>query len=358
MKVGILTYHRADNHGAVLQAYALQKYVYEKGVDCEIIDYCNPVIENLRKNNSYKDLIKSMVSGKRIKATRRKFDDFRARLLNTSRYVYNRESIGRSNDLYDCFISGSDQVWNYRGNGFDKTYFLDFVKNIYKRNSYAASFGFEEIPQNYKQEYTKLLSNYNQISVREQQGYKIINSLLNKGVNVNIDPTLLLDKKKWKTLIGQPLVKERYIIIYSFGMTDEMYQTACRISAEKKLKPIMLTNSIRPYKKLIKAIGIGPFEFLNLFYYSELVLTNSFHGLAFAINFNKEFYVETTSELNKSVKSRICDLLELLQISERIIQNSTQLSEINYCNVNKLLEIERKKSDEYLNNLFKDPKLK
>ena len=87
-----------------------------------------------------------------------------------------------------------------------------------------------------QQEYTKLLSNYNQISVREQQGYKIINSLLNKGVNVNIDPTLLLDKKKWKTLIGQPLVKERYIIIYSFGMTDEMYQTACRISAEKKIK--------------------------------------------------------------------------------------------------------------------------
>ena len=181
---------------------------------------------------------------------------------------------------------------------------------------------------------------------------------MGKEVNVNLDPTLLLHKEDWKKKIDEPLVKEKYLLIYSFGMTDEMYQTVCRISAEKKIKPIMLTNSIRLYKNIKKAVGVGPLEFLNLFYYADFVLTNSFHGMAFSINFNKDFYVETTSELNKSVRSRICDMLELFHISERLIQNSVQLSGIDYNVVNKILELERKKSDAYLNKLLNSFKIK
>ena len=213
-KIGILTYHRAYNYGAVLQAYALQSAIQNINYNVEIIDYCCDYIEKIGSEKSIKNIIKFILSGRRINQTKKKFVKFRNDKLNLSNNDFNRDTIKEIADLYDIYIVGSDQVWNYQGSNFDKTYFLDFVKQNTKKKSYAASFGISKIPPKYEKEYIRLLNKFSDISVREKQGINIINNLLGKDCELVLDPTLLLSKKEWKekTSISNRIIKEKYLL--------------------------------------------------------------------------------------------------------------------------------------------------
>ena len=349
-KIGILTYHRAYNYGAVLQTYALQSAIQKLDYNVEIIDYRCDYSENIGSEKSIKNIIKFILSGHRINQTKKKFIKFRNDKLNLSNDNFNRDNIEKVADSYEVYIVGSDQVWNYQGSNFDKTYFLDFVKQNMKKKSYAASFGISGIPPKYEKEYIRLLNEFNDISVREKQGVNIINNLLGKDCKLVLDPTLLLSKNEWKekASITNRIIKEKYLLIYSFGMTDSIYSTAKKIAKERNLKIIMISNSLRYYKNITKFKGCGPLEFLNLFYYADFIITNSFHGTAFSINFKKEFFVETSQGQAVSVNSRIKCFLELLSVEKRDLQYANETIPVNYNKINqKLIEL-RKESMKYL----------
>ena len=173
---------------------------------------------------------------------------------------------------------------------------------------------------------------------------------MGKDCELVLDPTLLLSKNEWKekASITNRIIKEKYLLIYSFGMTDSIYNTAKKIAKERNLKIIMISNSLRYYQDITKFKGCGPLEFLNLFYYADFIITNSFHGTAFSINFNKDFFVETSQGQAVSVNSRIKGFLELLSMEKRDLQYANETIPVNYNKINQRLIELRKESMKYL----------
>ena len=211
MKIGILTYQNTLNFGAALQCYALYRTSTELGNETEVINYINSNIEAtrnpiniLRKDNnvSLKMTIASSfrkyLYNKKIKS----FDNFNNKFIKLSdiRYISNDE-INDNPPLYDKYIIGSDQVWNHHINGMDKTYFMDFVKNKSKIFTYASSFGLTKIDEQYKSTYKKYLNELHYISVRENEGARLINELVDKKVEIVNDPVFLISKDDWVKLI-------------------------------------------------------------------------------------------------------------------------------------------------------------
>lgn len=174
MRIGIITFHRAINYGAVLQTYALQKFLNVSNYDAEVIDYRCEHMENFYKtftikDKSVKQIIRGMLNFKNTYKKKREFYRFLDQNVRISTEVYDKFNIDKANLRYDKFITGSDQVFNFACTDFDKTYFLQFVKNCDNKLSYAASFGMKEIPDSYVNDYKSLLSTFlNYLSVKMQ----------------------------------------------------------------------------------------------------------------------------------------------------------------------------------------------
>ena len=213
---------------------------------------------------------------------------------------------------FDYFVAGSDQVWNPIFGGRDYE-FLSFAPYS-KRLSFAASFGVSLIPNNRLEEYKTLLSGMRYISVREEEGVRIINELTGRqDVDLTLDPTLLLERDYWEELILECSIAKpsHYIVTYFLGEEPK----AVNEFAEKVNLPVMRLNSIKNYV----LNNCGPIEFLSILHDAEYVLTDSFHGLAFSIKFNKEFYIfRRKDSKSEDMFGRITSLTNMLGFEKRI----------------------------------------
>lgn len=320
MKIGILTFHRAANYGAVLQAYALQQYLLSLGHDVEVIDYrCVPV-EQMHSGhyflyckgikNKCKQFLRSPVKRKK----RKLFDDFIQRKIHLSTVKkIRKETI--SQDLkgqYDVVISGSDQIWNPYLTQGDNTYLLDFADADVEKISYAASIGLNQLPEEYKSMYQTQLGRFAQISVREKQGQMLIRKLVERDCKVVLDPTLLISAEKWKTFMKRPSLRE-YVLLYTIKSSPLLLEEAIQIAEKKNLPIIYISDSIARKKGITYIPYATPEEWVGLFAEASHVVTNSFHGVAFSINFNKSVTIGLSGDKNHS-NSRILDLLQSLGI--------------------------------------------
>lgn len=359
-KVGIINFHRAVNYGAVLQAYALSESIKRLGSNPFTIDYKNQYIEktyDLKFYNSrnIKQIINKILTYYRRKRKTQKFEFFREQYLILEKLtdLYTKENI-KYLEQYNSFITGSDQVWNYNMTQFDKAYFLDFVSDCRKKNSYAASFGFDRVPNEYMDEYKELLSDFNHISVREEQGASIIKSLLNREVEVVLDPTMLLSKDDWVKISQDYRGKRDYILIYQMATSESLLDFAVNLSKETNYEIIYISDALRKRIKATYAAGVSPQDFLGLFKNAKYIVTNSFHGTAFSINFNKPFFVEMLPPPAK-VNSRLENILDIFDLRSRQIINGNNdniFNEIDYTTVNKKLELERQRSLDYLKRVL------
>ena len=367
MKIGIITYHRAINYGAVLQAFALTNFLRQLGVEAEIIDYRNDMLEKLYARSLIKlrftpsGIIKYIFKNRYKNKTYDKFQQFIISNSLLSPMSYNRYDIKNTNMIYDVFLTGSDQVWNYRGHGFDDNYFLKFVNVDNKKYSYAASFGLSVIPAQYKNRYRDLLKSFQCLSVREEQGIMIIKEQLgifkNKAIT-SIDPTLLLNADAWRKIVFDTdnHLPEKYILVYTFGMTSTLLQFIYTLSAKNNLPIFQITDDFKKTKRIKNIKEVGPKEFIDLFSKATYVITNSFHGTAFSINFNKQFFVELLPG-RFMVNSRLENILDLFELKRRLIING-QCSDldnvIDFESINAILEKEREKSIRYLKDIIRD----
>lgn len=356
MKIGIFTFHRSINYGAVLQAYALKNVITNLGGLCDIIDYKNQHIEEINKVRLFnfknvKSFINSLILYPINRKKAEKFVRFRSKHLKPCDIDINEDL----QNQYDVFITGSDQVWNYGLSKFDKTYFLDFVKDSKKKNSYAASFGFSCIPNEYVEEYKKLLKSYNKISVREKQGADIIQDLLDEKVPVVLDPSLLLDMSEWENAFDLSVrTSKKYILLYLMISEPTILRFTEQLSQATGCQIIYVTSKI---KRTINATYIrtaSPEEWLELFMNATYIVTNSFHGVAFSINFNKNFFMGLLPAL-ANVNSRLEDIIRLFDLEERQIKEDMKIDyfkDINYKKVNNILSQERNKSIAFLNSIL------
>lgn len=360
MKIGILTFHRALNYGAVLQALALVKTAEKLGVDVEVIDYrCKRIEEDYKnikvaKGSFVKDIINSILSYSIRKRKKKNFRRFCSDNLNLSNKVYySNEELLEANNKYDAFITGSDQVWDNKCADFDKAYFLTFVSDSSKKNSYAASFAFGKIPEGLEDEYKKRLKDFNSISVREEKGKEIFSDILNKDIHIDLDPTLLLDKEEWISYTKENNEDEKYILIYTVNQPKELFSYAEKLSKESGYKLIYINDSLNKKVNAEYKRGISPSEFLTLFLNSEYVLTNSFHGTVFSIIYEKKFMVEINSKKNK-INYRAKNLLSMLNLEDRILEKNKDINNnIDYVYVKDKLDHEKKSSVKYLSSILR-----
>lgn len=357
-KVGILTFHKAANYGAVLQAYALQQFIKKRGNNCEIIDYNNSELNlnyclNPFKAKNIKKFVKKILYFYENKRRNSIFKQFTSDYLKISNENYDTYSIFKVNNLYDAFITGSDQVWNYKITANDKNYFLSFCNDNSKKNSYAASFGNINIID---KDIKETLNSMNNISVREDDALnKIIDlGISSKKVSQNIDPVFLLEKSKWKKIMTNIEHKKKYIFIYEVTYTDKMLELAKKISSTKNLEIYYLSASNKKVKGVKNLKFITPNEFLDYIYNAEYIITSSFHGMAFSIIFNKNFFYDIPSNAN-NYSSRLESLANLLHLTDRKIidgYNMDYTKGIDYKKVNDTICEEIKKSKTYLDMIL------
>lgn len=365
MKVGIITFHQALNYGALLQAYALRKVICLMGGEAEIIDYHCSIIEDayvfptLRNCKSVKEILKYVAQGKYEIEKRKRFDAFRKQKLEISDASYNTNNIDKAVYQYERFVTGSDQVWNCNAHNFDKNYFLNFVKDSTRKFSYAASLGLSKIPEQLTSEYYEQLKEFNICSVREMQGKIALEHIGIRNVRVDIDPSLLLSKEEWTREFNIIPKKEYFIFAYYFELTPSLKKFIEELASKTGCYVKYFGSPIRsPFRCKCRAVKTAdPIDFVDAVFNAEYVVTNSFHGTAFSINFNKTFFVEL---LNKSadVNSRLVNILDVTDLSNREIHNFKNVSEalsahVDWHTVNKKLNLMRQDSLEYVRSIVK-----
>jgi hypothetical protein len=358
VKIGILTFHDADNHGAVLQAYALKETLKKIEDDTEIINYKQKHIINHYKiikidtqniNLLIKSIIKTVVHLYSKSIKRIKFNSFRSKYMSISKEIFYKASEIKGKDAY---VVGSDQVWNSQLTHNDEAYFLKFCNKYDKKISYAASIGKDIIDNNEKQDLEKKICNFDYISVREDSAVKIISGLTDKKVYHVLDPTLLADKAIWEKLIQNDNKKynNKYLLIYTMEDNEELLRIADLVSKRLNLKVLYISDSLKKNRYDFKIIRkVGPIQFISLFKNASFIITNSFHGTAFSIIFNKDFLTVP----HKTLGTRMISLLNTLKLNHRLLNSCEELKEdyvfnINYEIPNEILKHEKEKSFAFL----------
>lgn len=357
MKIGILTFQTTNNYGAILQSYALQKVLKDYGQSPEIINYqCEYISKPYRlinfKEKGLAGYLFSLIGYICYLPRTKACNDFRKQMRYSS--VVDSENIKKIDDNYDFYIVGSDQVWNYRLTNGDTRYLLDFVANDSKKYSFAASLGVSEIDMKYRDIYTQLLNKFSRISVREKQGAEVIEGLIKKPVSVVLDPTLLLSAKEWLQVSQLPQIKQEYILVYQLGISKNLIKFVKDISRQTGFRVLYIPFPLGGYVGCSCKWRIGPAEWLGLFANASYIVTDSFHGTAFSILFNKLFYTEASGQ-HKNVGSRLYSLLETFGLTGRLFDERTQFKtgqKIDYEYVNKKLESERSKSIQFLEEIL------
>lgn len=374
MKIGIATFWDTPvNYGQVLQGYALEESLKDMGCESFIIKYT--MGEEVR-NDSFKKKIMRVLKGERTLrqllrrfvskgqySSERGFMSFKERYIAYSPIIYNSfDEIAANVPLADLYMTGSDQVWGAWGSDNKKRVFLlDFLPDNAKRISYGSSFGRTSLTPSEKAYFKKCLSRYSAISVREQQGEAICRDL---GVNakVVIDPTLLLDYETWNKRLGlkgldcKYKVRKKFVFAYSVTNDENNKNFYCYLDYLKSVGYDVVYVSSTNY--LDKNATFEPTieEWLWHIRHACLVITNSFHGIAFSLNFNTPFLALTKGMNASGEDTRLLSLLKKTRTDNRLMsvfdKDSVQSAidkVIGWEDVNKVLEHERKESIEFLN---------
>ena len=344
-KAAILTYTHSDNYGALLQAYALKEALALSGVEAKALNY-----RVLPVKLNFKMFIKKILFSYFNNKYKKKFENFRKLILENAPAL-GKDDLPPLNERFEVFITGSDQVWNFHGNGFDTAFMLDFVQDVNKKYSYAASFGRNDLPDSEKALAAPWLKQFKTISVREASAVPLAKELSGKeDVRADIDPTLLLSKEDWRKTAVMPKEKD-FILLYLMSNNAAIIGFARDLARKTGLKLIMLSTSPVPYKG-VKVVCPTPQEWLGYFLNAKYIVTNSFHGLAFSINFNKDFFVDLLPPPSM-VNSRLENLLDLTGLRSRLISAGANLDTPapDWAEVNAKLAAEKEKSFSYLRSM-------
>lgn len=310
MRIGILTFHRAHNYGAVLQCYALLQYLKSLGNEVYVIDYSSEYVQlcyklvdfhRIKGRNPIKVITRLINEIKLFpirKARAEKFDMF----VNKHFQLLSPSKI---NDL-DIIIVGSDQVWNTKlTHGFDKYYWGNFAHNKKTRIiSYAASIEefWDEI---YNKEAAAYLSNFDSISVREENAMNYLQKMFpQKEISQCVDPTLLLTANAWKR-IAVLTNKEKYLLVYQVRNSEKTVSIAQKIAKKLSLSIVYLSASVSGNNSKISKYA-SPEQYLGFFMNASFIVCTSFHGTVFSLIFEKPF---VSIRLNDGRDSRVESLL-------------------------------------------------
>lgn len=353
MKIVTVTSQKADNYGAVLQAYALQRTLINLGYKNEILD----ISVQKKRSRSLTIVIRQAVLDfqknlyyNRNKKLSGRFTGFRENLLKQTKPYYSIEELQENPPEADIYLTGSDQVFAL-GNALVPVRFLDFGAPDKVRASYAASKGLFEKDENSIKYLKSMLSQFDCISSREEQGTEYIKNTLGFDCSTHIDPVFLLDREQWNEITPEPRVKDPYILCFRMLRHDAFQSLVDKLKKETGWQVI----SIQPRAdKKLKAdkylFDVTPQEFVQLIRDAGVVVTTSFHATAFSVIFNKKFY-----SLIDYKPERAIELCKMFGVDNRLVRKDdrqfAELDDINYSTFDTVISEKRNDSLMYLKKL-------
>lgn len=320
------------NYGSALQSWALCQTIEKLGYNAKLVDYCPQMMEGRDILNPLKymwdqdEVSRKMceLSLPAIRINYHKFDTFYTRRFDRTKGVYNSSNFNEivKNEQIDGFVCGSDTIFCIdEWNGFEDAYYAEYgcMKNGYAV-SYAASFGdahFDEI--SYKTLVEKL-NNFKALGIRENKMISFIQENTQIPVQRTIDPTLLLKGDDYAEITAPRLEKEKYLLLYARRYNKKMFDYADRLARENgwKVVDISLRATNADHHRMFYDAGVE--EFLSLVKNAECFVTNSFHGIIFAVQFGRPFVAFS----RESGDSKIAELLELFGLSDRLLINGDE----------------------------------
>lgn len=360
MKVGVLTFHNAYNYGAILQAYATQKLLENRGHDVEFIDYRNDAIDKSYKkfhfswkNNPLRIIDKLLRSRYQLKKEK-KFDSFKKNHMVISSITYHKgEPVNAG--IYDLVLIGSDQVWNPKlTGGLDDVYWGNLeVSDKTKIISWAASSMYLSYSSSELSFIKESLLKFAYISVREEALKKIVQGLTTQNVFKVVDPTFLLPMKQWAQLC-HPVEEKNFVTVYAVRNRSETIRLAEKIANKMKKKLIVLRAHVQPIPQKNNKYTCGIEDFLSYIYSADFVVASSFHGTVFSIIFEKLFVNYTPSNTNDS---RMTTILKALGLKDRVVSDNSSLDvitkQIDYSSVKRKLITMCEESIQFLDMVVK-----
>ena len=341
MKIAILTFVKAINYGAVLQAFALSEKLKSYGADVYFLNYNNKKIQSSNSVFDFKRLLN-------LKYTIAHLYNLPCAIKRYKLFKkFRKEHLKFTNDIpqnFDAVITGSDQVWNYNLTDNDWFYFLDFKKKNTKKIAYAASFGINDIDCIKKNKIEDYLKDFDFISVRENSAVSLVKQISAQEASLVLDPTLLLTKNEWTEFLNSTKNNRPYIFVYTVENNKEVWEFAKKLSLKTKLPICSISYSKLHKQNAVYNFNAGPQQWLEYILGAKYVVTNSFHAIAFSINFQKQFFFNAPN----STSSRIIDLTNRYNLSHREINSCQINSKIDYTLVNKMLKNERELSEKFI----------
>lgn len=353
MKISLITIHVGNNFGSVLQTIATCKLFEDLGYNVTVVNYRpdRVTFKNyiIGAFSSVPKFVWRIIFLPIYFKNRHIYNSYLNKYCHLSKPIYSNQTFSELCPHADVYVTGSDQVWNSKHNqGIDNRYFFAGVKG--PKIALSSSIGRTDVDENEKALFYKFLSHYTAISVREESAVKLLESI---GLSCTqlLDPTLLISKEEWGNYMSPRIVKGRYVLLYlPYNIINKqiIIESAKKLAHDMDLKIVSFSWTIKNESYADKTIKFAnPGDFLSLFYYADYVITNSFHGTAFSINLNKQFYVFQPSEFS----TRIDSILNLTHLKNRLLINvlgDDNLTLVEYDDVNAILESERNRCMDFL----------
>lgn len=367
MKISIITVLNTINYGSVLQTFATQKYLESLGMEVEFVDY-------IREDQQFTYMIKKIVFDKKtnikkwLKKPIRDIMDiisviqanklFRSFLTQnihlTAKQYTSLQELKKDVPCADIYATGSDQMWNSGWNqGVEKSFFLEYVPNDKKRIAFSTSIGKVSWDQKEADIIVPLIKKYDYITLREKSAVELLGRY---GIESHLvlDPTLLINRSQWIDYLSSKQIHTRYLLVYQLHLKHDQadfMDAVNTVAARKGLQIKRISYSYSDHNIGKKIVLPDVFTFLRLIYDAEFIITDSFHGMAFSINFNKQFAVVYPDQYS----TRMDSLLSLLGLKNRRYScNNNEIIEkrIDYTYVNQILNSKRKEIEDSFKKYF------
>ncbi len=361
-KIGILTFHSANNYGAFLQTKSLQDYINMGGNDCYVINYRPDYIKKeyslnlLQSNIGLKARLLLLLRSYHIQKRNNVFEANRSKYLKETEMFSSPVGLEKVLGGFDKVVVGSDQVWNFDITDSDYLYFLENINNI-EKYSYAASTGDYKFDGDELLKVSTALQSFTSVSVREEKTKTEIESIIHtKTISLVLDPVFLTEKNSWLEFASFPKEKD-YILFFHMGVSqraEAALEYAVKLGNNLNKQVLYISDQERWYKyRTVKHVGVvTPAEFIGYIANAYCVVTNSFHATAFSIILNKMFFVETDIARN----DRILHLLDMFGLENQALVKGKPCGEValelDWTTINSTVKMLVSKSRLYLDSIL------
>lgn len=346
-KTGIFNHWSVNNYGALFLAYALEKKMLDLGYDVETIDYLPDEVKKpwklsmIKKIGLMQYILRLGYFLVFVLPRDKSFAKFRSK-MHISANTYSDQTFPAIQDVYEKVIAGGDQLWNCKINYFNENNFLPFIQEKNRKAVYAASLAQDTMRQGFGSRFRELAEGFGYVTTREETATKIIEELTCLKAPRVADPAFLLSMQEWSELAAFDIhrQKKEYVFVYQVQSDLAVVNYAEKIAKEKNLEIVYCPFPLRKQIKCRRHPYISPEKWLGYMKNARYVVTDAFHGLVFAIIFQKQFAVEI-SEYGKDTHSRITDLLSRLGLQNRLFSDGHPIdidAKIDYEKINRFLE--------------------